>query len=282
MKSFLLYLCLIFLNCILLTASTIDSDSINRIFTQDSTLPADLINKIDFKDFDFEVGIEGTPRIVSNIKGGRILLKWADDGKSMIQIRVFAQKRNDEYVEELDVPMDILNGISSENSIAALGTDKLRESWKASRIKDIGNYCVGQHLAAYGASVVSSGYFFNQDYGFCLHISSPDGSGVGLGAVENIGKIVMVQIAKKIQDDGVTPNPLNKSGSFVIAEKTGDKEVNEVSKEEDSPKIIHRENNTQKHSLRSETGSTNKFWGIAVLVVALTCVFLVWRRISKT
>lgn len=99
------------LNCLLFSASTIKADLLKSIFVLESNLSTDEIDKIDFVDFNFQVGIAGDPRIISNIKGGNLILRWNDDEKSIIKIQFFAQKRYDAYVQELDIPMDIFNGI---------------------------------------------------------------------------------------------------------------------------------------------------------------------------
>ncbi len=216
-KSHLCSLCTFVLSGLLLQASTLDQTAIKSIFMEESGLPIEKIAEARFEDFIFDIGINKSATIIKSSGGGRTSVQWDDGAKSLLSIKVFAQKRYDKYTQELDVPMEIINGIPSESSKAALRDNGLRQSWRVGEMKGIGVYCVGQIRAGLGENVVSTGFFFDDEYGFCLQLSSLKDSGIELDSIENIGRELTEKMILQAKSEGLVSNPLSKAGSFAIS-----------------------------------------------------------------
>ncbi len=280
MKSF--YLLFSFLwGCSLAEASTLHSNLLQEIFSQSSGLPSEQLSNINFRDFSFDVGVVGTPKIIASMNGGSAVLRWADDKSSLIQIKVYAQKRYDKYVEDLIIPMDIIKGISNDTSKALLDTNGLRDSWEIGKVSKVGIYCFGKHLPGLGPTPVFSGYFFDDYYGFCLQVSTPQNSGVSLGAVEKIGRRVIEEIASEIKTEGVSPNPLDKVDAPFAPTTRNDKNAGKVRDGEDTtPKPKPDQRSESKGN--SQVASSRDFWMLGwIAAPALLAILLVWRKISK-
>lgn len=279
MKLLLLFLC----NCWLAAGSTIDSQTLKNLIVQSSGLSADQIEKIKFENFNFDVGVVGSPKIITSMKGGSVSLKWSDERNSLIRIRVFAQKRYDNYVEDLVLPMALFQGIPSNNVNALLDDDKLKDSWRTGKITDIGNYCVGQHLPGLGNGIVNAGFFFYDEYGFCVQVSASKDSGVTLDSVEEMGRGVIEEIAKAIKQESVTPNPFNKAEAFAFTRSVSNSE-----KTAEAIKIQERETRPPKPDHKPapvqnpQSASRGGFWVIGLgAVVVLLATLLVWWQTRK-
>lgn len=270
-------------NSWLAAASTLDSQLIKNLFANSSNLPTDQIDKIKFENFTFDVGVTDSPKIVTSMNGGSTTLIWGNDRNSLLRIRIFAQKRYDKYVEDLILPMALFQGVQSDNANAALDDEKLKETWRSGNLASIGNYCVGQHLSGIGSGVVNTGFFFYDEYGFCMQVSTPAESAVSLDSVEEIGRGVIVEIAKALKNEGVVPNPLEKAGPFSFS-----KPVANTRRTTDSIRNDRNETRQPKSHKSQESAQSSlpvnhlNFWAFGLGAIAvLLAMLLVWRQRSK-
>ncbi len=210
--------------CAFVSATSLPQDSLKEIFETHSGLAPGEISEATFSDFKFDIGTTKDAKIVRTIRGGMSLVKWGEDEKSFVAINAFAQRLYDNYTQEMDVPIDIIKGISSANSTAALGSSGLRKSWKIGTLENVGSYCVGELRGGLAGNSATTGYFLDEEYGFCLQISTLKGSGVELKHIEEIGKALITEMKVRAKSENITPNPLSKGGPLVADEPRAPKE----------------------------------------------------------
>jgi hypothetical protein len=271
-------------NCWLAAASTLDSQVIKNLFANSSGLPADQIDKIKFENFTFDVGVAGSQRIVTSMKGGSATLKLGDDRRSLLRIRIFAQKRYDKYVEDLLIPLALFQGVQSDNAKAALDDDKLKETWRSGNLASIGNYCVGQHLPGIGSGTVNAGFFFYDEYGFCMQVSTPAESGVSLDSLEEVGRGVIKEIAKVLKNEKVSPNPLVNTGPFAFSKSIANaRRATELSSNDKHETHTPKPNKNLEPSQSSHPPTQLGFWafGFGAIVVLLAMLLVWWQRSKK-
>lgn len=280
MKSFCLLFSFLWC-CSLTEASTLHGNLIQELLSQSSGLSVDQLNAIKIGDFVFDVGVVGNPRIVTGMNGGSVVLRWSNDKSSLILIRVYAQKRYDKYVEDLVIPMDIIKGISNETSKALFDGNSLRNSWIVGKVPQIGNYCVGKHLPGMGPVPVNSGFFFDDKYGFCLQISTPENSGVGLEAVERIGKGLLEAIGTELKSEGVSPNPLDRIDEPFAPAARSEKNAGTIQYNGDNaPKP--KPDQSSETMKNPQAAISRGFWVLGLSATsALLAMLLVWRKIWK-
>lgn len=280
MTSHLRLLCLIFVTVLPLRASTMEAERIKDIFKDESGLSSDKIDEGKFQIFNFDIGTTKSATIIKNINGGRTSVGWDNGEKSFVTIKAFAQKRYDKYVQELDTPMDIINRIPSANSKAALRDELLKNSWRVGEMKGIGAYCVGQLHAGLGGNIVSTGFFFNDEYGFCLQISTLEESGIELEAVESIGKKLTEEMVLQAKADGLIANPLTKSGPFAVAQPKVSRGTKKPSITEQDPSVLE---DAQKPANSSISGKSWRSWPInlGLAVALLLAIFLLLLKLFR-
>ncbi|RYD34451.1 MAG: hypothetical protein EOP87_09160 [Verrucomicrobiaceae bacterium] len=202
--------------CINATGSVLPAASLKEIFRKHSGLPEEKMTKATFQDFKFDIGTTKDARIIAAPRGGRSVIRWNEDERSVVSIDIFTQRLYENYSGSMDVPIDIIKSVSTEDSSAALDEGNLRNSWKVGKINGVGDFCVGELWGGMLRNRVTTGYFLDEEYGFCLWIGTLKENGIEAQNVEQIGKSMILEIRSVAKANGVIPNPLSKGGPLVV------------------------------------------------------------------
>ena len=275
--------CLLF--CGGTNASVIDQKTIQDILREDSGIPGQTIEKLAFKDFDFEIGTSKSAKIITAVRSSRASINWSENGELFLLIKSFPQKRYDQYVDELDLPKDIIHGLPSRNSQAVLQDPALRKSWRVGETPGMGVYCVGTFQSGSGGGVVSTGYFFNDEYGVCLQISCPQASAIGLDGVERIGKELITRMVNETKAEGLVTNPLSQAGPFSPpGAKPRESKRTPPADRAILPAVEGKDTSNIQSPASAVTAPQERFLRIIVPLLALgtlIAIFLVWRKLRK-
>ena len=128
-------------------------------------------------------------------------------------MKIFPQKRYEKYVEELSIPMAIINGDLNEHFRILIDEKGLKDSWKIGYLESFGDYCVGKHIALSGEET-TTGYFFYEYFGICLQISASKATGASVQSIELLGSDILNEVHSQVTNEKTKPSSLSEKIRF--------------------------------------------------------------------